>query len=64
MHHILYIYQPVGGYFSCFWFSIITDKAAMSIPVEVSVWTYTLFVLAKDLAVEWLIHIESISLTW
>lgn len=62
MYHILFISQPVGGYLSCFWFLIITHKAAMNIPVEASVGTYTLCLLGKDLAAEWLVHIEGISL--
>ena len=47
----LFIHFPVDGYLGCVLFTVIMNKAAMSIRVCVSLWLYSLFVLGKCLEI-------------
>lgn len=55
------IYLSACGWPCELFLVFITDKAAMNIPVEASVWTYTLFLSGTDAAAEWLVHMEGIA---
>lgn len=45
MHYRWFIHVPVGGYFGCFQFGMIMNKAAVNTHTQVFVYTYILISL-------------------
>jgi hypothetical protein len=48
-----FVCLPVVGHFSCFQFLAILNKAALTLCVQVFVWSYTPFLLGAGVGVEW-----------